>query len=368
MITFCLAKICVVYFQTKTVSFNVTFCEGEDVLRQVITSLQRSNIAIDTRRINLELYQLIDENDALINSFDQLDSAKKYTFALPHKYPAVSANEWTAVYVQELLKIVFVETSFVEQTHVLSAGAADVIRELEDVGANLKNQYDETKKLNTSEELDKYRAENMHLTSPLKKSMFAAMKFSHNEAAVDSFLNLLLFKIGFYDDWLLPVPQYRFKLEFEGVERDAICDFCVVDVVSFAVMAISEDKSVKNERVDSEGQLFGEIIAAVMQLRKRKRKSDSDEEAILSESDRKMYGLRVNGLIFHFYEVHVSDAMLEAVKTCRATTQSTEVKCHKDLNFCLKADREIIVQTLDTWREAMSNAGGRSRRLPSHAN
>ncbi len=125
-------------------------------------------------------------------------------------------------------------------------------------------------------------------------------------------------------------------------------------------MAISEDKSVDNERVNSEGQLFAEIIAAVMHLASKKRKFDGDR-VILSDQERTLFGLRVNGLIFHFYKVTVSDAMLRAVRSGRATSSSTQVQCRRGLNFRLQEDRAEIISILDTWRDA----GFRSERLPS---
>lgn len=345
----------------------VTF-NPDDVLRdKILSSLQLANLQIP-RAANLQTYQVIDSRDRICTSFADIEDGQLYSFTVPAFFPPAPASEWTERHVSTLLKVEFHDDYDFIGNHVQTQLAATVLDELDDVdGNNLMRRY-HTKALSL-EELQDFRNVNATaLTTPLKKAMYAVEKFTNNEATVDSFLNLLLYKLGYYEQWLLPIPQHKFQLEFTDCTKEAICDFCIIDVVSFAVMAISEDKIVNNQCVNSEGQLFAEMIAATMQLIRGKKRKFPYEEVQLTPTERKMFGLRVNGLIFHFYEVEVSDSMLQAVRSGRATSNATTVHCRRNLDMRDKEDRKVIVNILDTWRGAMDQAGQRSERLPSTGN
>ena len=69
------------------------------------------------------------------------------------------------------------------------------------------------------------------------KALYMVHKFPNHESAVDAFVQLLLREIGFNDGWSHVFPQLRLSLTYgekpNSVEKDAIADFTIMDVVSF---------------------------------------------------------------------------------------------------------------------------------------
>ena len=75
-----------------------------------------------------------------------------------------------------------------------------------------------------------------------------------------------------------------------------------------------------------------------------------------------IYGLRLNGYKFSFYEIPITSQILEAMETQKSTQQETQVKKVADLNFLLPADRENIIILLDKLRNKLNNEGKKSKR------
>jgi hypothetical protein len=61
------------------------------------------------------------------------------------------------------------------------------------------------------------------------------------------------------------VPQFRLNLEFGNEKKAAVPHYLLHDILSSFRMGVTEVKIVNNERLNSEPQRFGEIIAACQQ-------------------------------------------------------------------------------------------------------
>lgn len=213
-------------------------------------------------------------------------------------------------------------------------------------------------------------------------------KYPTIEALVDEFVSLLLRELmdGLEEaDWLYVFPQLPLPLIF-GVppnenEKTAIADRTIVDVGSFYRMSVFEDKSVDQQRVNSEPQLIAEAIAAHqanMQIKgepaAKKLKKDTNNTAS-PQSDEPMLAVRVNGELFYFYSVRVQDPLLQAMASKTEATSQTEVLklCHwpagavegQGLSFFSSDDRRLIVEVLDQMCQCLARAGRASRRRES---
>ena len=83
------------------------------------------------------------------------------------------------------------------------------------------------------------------LQTPLVKATYLCTKYYDNESLVDSFVNLLLERLGFYDGWLYPFPQLSLPLRYGAApakKTKAIADFANMHVLSLYRMAVVEDK------------------------------------------------------------------------------------------------------------------------------
>ena len=102
------------------------------------------------------------------------------------------------------------------------------------------------------------------LQTPLVKATYLCTKYYDNESLVDSFVNLLLERLGFYDGWLYPFPQLSLPLRYSAATPwriTATADFAIMHVLLFYCMAVVKDKCVNNDMVNSEPQLIAEAIA-----------------------------------------------------------------------------------------------------------
>lgn len=73
---------------------------------------------------------------------------------------------------------------------------------------------------------------------------------------------LLLYELGYYDGRLFAFPQFPMDLRFGGINKQAIPDITVMDVLSFIRMIVVKDKKSRAMNfVNSEPQLIAELIA-----------------------------------------------------------------------------------------------------------
>ena len=100
------------------------------------------------------------------------------------------------------------------------------------------------------------------LELPLVKATYFLKKYQDQESIVDSFVSLLLEKLGFFDGWLYAFPQMKVPLLYgDATLKEATADFTILDVLSFYRMAVIEDKRLQDTIINSEPQLIAEAIA-----------------------------------------------------------------------------------------------------------
>ena len=157
----------------------------------------------------------------------------------------------------------------------------------------------------------------VNLQDSIFKAVYMIQKYADHESGVDCFVQLLLNRIGFFDDWLYVFPQLRLKLIYGGgTVKEAIPDFTVIDVVSFLRMAVMEDKRYNDAIVNSEPQLIAELIAMIqsnLPVGPKVAQLSSTETAEISPEEQPVIGVRVSGLNFHFYRIENSEHLLHAM-------------------------------------------------------
>jgi hypothetical protein len=182
---------------------------------------------------------------------------------------------------------------------------------------------------------------------------------------VDSFVQLLLFYLGYYGNTLFAFPQLQLPLRFGSQAKEAIADFVILDVFTFFRMAVIEDKSTDRLMVDSEPQLIAEAIASCQQ--NQYMESPSKKQKLVDDGCQKVediFGVRVSGTFFYFYIIPVSTSVLTAMESMASTRVETKViKVERSLNFLVDGDRETIIHILCTMKTIiMDQSGGHGRR------
>jgi len=204
---------------------------------------------------------------------------------------------------------------------------------------------------------------------PIAKALYLMSKYSEHESAVDSFLNLLLFYVGYYEDWLFPMQQLRLPLIFGNARCESIADFTIFDVLSFYRMAVVEDKSVDQVRQNSLFQLIAEAIAMhqrnnEVQLASKRRKTS----AMDSNDMPGVIGVRVSGFRFWFYIIPITEAITEAMETQISPSTVSDIYRlggNDGYDFLSPDARANIIQILDHIRRIITRQGANSVRRPS---
>lgn len=262
----------------------------------------------------------------------------------------------------------------------LSKAASDLCLELKDI-----NQGDVTSKVDISHSVglrdvsDSAFAVYRH---PLVKALFLTWKYPNHESMVDSFMTLLLKELGYFSGLLFALQQFRLPLIFGENQyfKESIADFLIMDLVSYYKMAVVEDKSVNESRTNSLPQLVAESIALYQcNVTKeeefggtRKYLKVKHDQGIGSSSDLgrcavekeehnekgngldHVIGIRVNGTVFHFYSIEISEAVCDAMRTLKPTTKQTpivEIGKPQGYDFWNQQDRDVIILLLDYLRD-----------------
>lgn len=308
---------------------------------------------------------------------------------------AKSGNKWTADDLA-LLCISFRNVEFDDfliklygntppSQHVLSKKAITLIEELQNLPS--LSALDELYSAAAASRKDNATFQDAFLELPLVKATHFVKKYQDQESIVDSFMHLLLGKLGFFDGWTYAFPQMKVSLTYGAGTKEATADFTVLDVLSFYRMAIIEDKRFQDHVVNSEPQLIAESIAlhqansGISKKRRRSSRGSSSAEICsssspveVSDADGNIFGVRVNGLDFYFYLIPVSETVLTAMSAMFATTTDTTVfKLAKQnsttcsFDWTEKSDRKIIITMLDAFSNFIRHRGAISQRRPSGA-
>ena len=396
--------------------------------QQIISNITGSGLLDRKRRFLEDSLQSMDllKAGAIVIDFDVLDDGDQLEFRLSERLQVVSASDWTDTHLHQL-KVHFQRTDSSAQLLTAfgslmpaSPRVAHVLQLMEGVGADfLRDTYADTiaalRLANGSEE-DAASADGAassatgaaasassssslssraRLLHPLWKTLYMMLKYPTVEALVDEFVSLLLRELmtGLQEsDWLYVFPQLPLPLVFgmhpDQTEKRAIADRTIVDVGSFYRMSVFEDKSVAQQRVNSEPQLIAEAIAAHqanMQIKHqpaankdqrvaKKQRNDAPAApmVVAPALDAPMLAVRVNGEQFYFYSVRVTESLLQAMATKTEAAQVTAVLklCRwrpesaegEGLSFFSPDDRRLIVETLDQMCQCIARAGRASPR------
>jgi hypothetical protein len=191
------------------------------------------------------------------------------------------------------------------------------------------------------------------------------LKYASQESMVDNFVAKLLDAIGFNEGFLFVVPQFSMDLKFDTIRKEAKADFVIQDVLSFYKLFIIEDKSKKNEIVNSEPQMIAEAIAN-FQMNEVLQETivvppseESANTATVVERDvlEELFGLRVNGHKFWFYRIPITPSIINCMRYTTATTAQNEVKrvgMTNGLDFFTPNDRVQIIKLLDNMKSVDS--------------
>ena len=271
----------------------------------------------------LDAYQLVTSMNVTIITFASIGDVPYLIFHMPDRIAALSGNEWTHVQVEQL-KVVFQDFTDVETIFDV-VGVSTL--ETSDRGVELLSVLDKVddalfRKYTPSQEVDDernsfsetaIRADKM-LQHPICKALFASREFATTESFVDDFVKHLLHEMGFNAGMLYVAPQMRMKLRFGTVEKMAIADFTIIDLLmSYTKIAVITDKNWTEmlNRTDSTPQLLAEAIAVAQRNNKAsvgvKRDSMGSSKSSNAADLNTVYGITVSGSVFRFYRIQVSD-------------------------------------------------------------
>lgn len=389
-----------------SIPITLPLLEGELLKDAILAKISNARFVM-SRSVSLESMKsmLVLKGGKIVVDFNDVADGDALEFRWSDKLAVVSASDWTDTHLQQL-KVNFKQVDTSAQLLVAfepgkpSPRVAHVLQLMEGVsGEFLRDQY-----ADTIGELRKAGGNRMdgaavngaassaagvsasscpsdraRLLHPLWKTLYMMHKYWAVEALVDEFVSLLLreLMVGLDEsDWLYVFPQLPLPLVFgvppEHTEKMAVADRTIVDVGSFYRMSVFEDKSVKQQRVNSEPRLIAEAIAAHqanMQI-KREPAAKKAKAAMPASEDEPMLAVRVNGDLFYFYSVRVAAPLLQAMATKTEATETTDVlKLCRDgtegLSFFSRDDRRVIVETLDQMCQCIARAGRVSRRRES---
>jgi hypothetical protein len=292
-------------------------------------------------------YELFNHDQEFVGSAASLVNDQTYYFKAPTALNILSASNWTegelaALKVQ--FEIVSSLPSF-STAVVRSEKAVELIEEL--VELNDRSYIPDYKNLERPD---------IRLKNLFYKAVYIVQKYHNHESAVDIFVQLLLYRLGYFDDWLYVFPQLRLKLRYgQGLETQnkclAVADFTAMDVVSNLRMAVVEDKRlVDSQIINSEPQLIAELIA-LYQAHDFTVEEIGASTATASVTVRPpVVGVRVNGLHFWFYQIDDPQHLLNAMTTKLAANEWTTVSKlggPLGLSFLKPDERTTIIHTLD---------------------
>lgn len=366
--------------KTVDVTVAVTIPEkSEDLIRDVKPFIEKA-LTPDLLPRNYSAFVLEDDAGTIHVKAATIPSDSTLVLRWPEEIVPTSSGSWTDAMLTKLK----VNTArldldeFCAQFGILQASNQALAPAARSLIANLSaltiSTLDDYKV--TSREDSVKRRDEALLREPIVKYAYLMNKYTHIEAAVDSFVLRVLIALGFEDGFLVSFPQLRLDLRFGETVRESIADYTIFDVISFFRMVVMEDKNVKEGKKNSVPQMFGQAVAAHAT---NKPKADQDGPARKaarlttkpaaepeSEPDTiPMLGVRVNGNHFFFYAITITEQIVAAMDSCTVPTKATVMYRLGDengLNFLKAEDREVIVRVLSLMQERITFLGAESER------
>lgn len=343
--------------------------DGKNIL-EVIKQKLLSSKSTNTKRKSgaadpFAFHMLFDIDNAQVTDYDSLTSGNNYFLKIQENLIPESGSDWNGEMLNKL-KVRFVDVAQTELFHttttpVMSRQAVDLLEDLKHL------DYSQLSQIKNIQRSEGNNEEHKKLQDPLVKAAYLARKYSDHESIIDCFVMLLLTRVGFFEEWLFAFPQLRLKLRFGAVEKQAVPDFVIMDVVSFLRMAVVEDKRLRDELLNSEPQLIAELIALFQAYL-----VDSQDEGTSQSASQSVpvLGVRVNGLRFFFYHMPDPSKLLASMAAKVAANEFTYVNRlggNDGLDFLVREDRELIIKTLDHICQTFRKLGLQSRRRASLA-
>ena len=197
------------------------------------------------------------------------------------------------------------------------------------------------------------------MAHPISKDIFMIHNYRNHESYVDSLLQHLFLSLGYFDDYMYVCPQFKLELMFGEIVRDAIPDFVICNLNSCYKVACVVDKSDENGyKISSEPQLIAQAIAlSQTNVHKELNNNQQLDEQLQPNKKSKfngdpIYGIRVNGTTFYFYNIPIADSVLQSMKSLEPATNPTEVLRFGKMNttgldFFIAQERVLIIDALD---------------------
>jgi hypothetical protein len=331
---------------------------------------------------NLDPFRIVNEKNAIVTDFKSIEDASFLIFFIPDRIIPVSGNDWGASHLDQL-KVYFEDVElreFFEDAPLddfeMSERCNALKSLLADLNADLTSKYEPSTRPDDGRFPSEYIRTSPLLTHPICKALFAAQNYPHHESFVDDFLRHLLHEIGFNEGSLYAAPQLRISLSYGSIQKMAIADVTIMDMLSFIKIGVVEDKNNEEriKRSDSTAQLVAEGIAiaqrnkAVKQL-KRDLEGNPKATSEESSSSETVYGIRVMGYMFHFYAIKISPQIHSALESQVAPTEPTRFLRYESetgLNFLIKEQRDEIIKMLSLLQKVATTTGANSpRKIPS---
>jgi len=319
---------------------------------------------------DFSLFILENQAKSIIMSTSAVVANETLRFYCPKTIVPKSSGTWDTNYISglkvkvEILSISnFFELFNINHDDVLSAEASELISKLQYLDKSFLEKY-------KAKEEDFFELRNNEIyCHPIVKKLFLLHKYYTSEAIVDSFVYLLLYLLKYESEMRSVVPQFKMKLHFGGVEgnndKESIPDFLIMDILSYFKMVIIEDKSYKDDKVDSFPQLFGEILAMIATNKAKAEKLKLDSN---SSTEIFFLGVRVNGTIFHFHAVGQCEEIMMCLEMLTEATNTTNTfRLEDGFDFMVAQHRQVIIYVLDKFRLHISDAGSNSVRQNSNS-
>jgi hypothetical protein len=355
----------------------VTFHSGNSPHDEIVGLLEKEKEKVKLgRHVDFSSFLLREKStNRIIFTYESIISGTQLIFSLSDTIDPVSASDWDASYLEKLSiewDDYVNENLFFDDVLELSQPAKALVNRLSGLNSNLIAEY-ETTRFDSQDTIANIRKKEV-LNDVILKSIFLIQKYSNNEPIVDNFLVHLFKEIGFYDGMIYAVPQFKLDLNFGTTVCTAKPDFLLMDILSYCRVAVFEEKNKDQQNYDSEPQMVAQAIASfqlnvkVDTSNAKKSKSERSEKWSFNSSESVsniIYGVRVNGLVFSFYQIPITASIRRAMETKEAVHDSTKVKRLCKLDFMREDHRRSIIHALDKLRKIVEESGIKSERLSS---
>lgn len=345
---------------------------NEDVVEQVASHFitNKKKYFEDRREIDFSLFHFVNKDNRHVDNISSIVPGQVYRFALPSEITVESAFQWTEAKLQSL-GIEFTELNNILQlSNVLTFDDEDWVRKINEESdiclASLSALDDE---FTRSFLADKMSENVLTSLSPLIKSVLTVKKHPYVASYVDLMITFLLNHCGFYGNSLFAFPHFPFKIFFGKMTADAKSDFTIFDLLkSYYRIAVVLDKvqDDPNIEVNVEANLIAEAIAMAQANEAIDKKVESNTTKKQKIVEDIVLGIRVRDTRISFYVIPITDAILDALRTCTSSlVSSTQVRRTIFFDLIYPPERKEIFKFLCCYRMIAEQRGVCTRKKSS---